>query len=162
MKSLYLSMLLLFTASLYAQTTVTGTVTSAEDNTTIPFVNVLVEGTNQGTITDENGVYTITIPTDVSVLKFSSLGYSSQLITVAGRTQIDVALSISQEGLDEVVVTATKFATNKKDVIFKAENESRVQTFVQDFPGYEVVTTLSIAPHAQGDGFYLTQMRRVS
>ncbi|WP_298329918.1 SusC/RagA family TonB-linked outer membrane protein [uncultured Dokdonia sp.] len=116
MKSFYLSMLLLFTASLYAQTTVTGTVTSAEDNTTIPFVNVLVEGTNQGTITDENGAYSITIPTDASVLKFSSLGYSSQLITVAGRTQIDVALSISQEGLDEVVVTALGVKRNTREL----------------------------------------------
>ncbi len=116
MKQFYIGVLLLFTASLCAQTTVTGTVTSAEDGTTIPFVNVILVGTSQGTVTNQNGTYTIEVPSENSTLQFSALGFSPQEITVDNRLKIDIALLTSQEGLDEVVVTALGVKRNTKEL----------------------------------------------
>lgn len=85
---------------------VTGRVTSAEDNSGLPGVSVLLKGTQQGTITDAEGRYSITVPGDSPVLVFSFIGYTSQEVAVNGRTMVDLSLEPNMEQLGEVVVTA--------------------------------------------------------
>ncbi|MCU4155740.1 SusC/RagA family TonB-linked outer membrane protein [Carboxylicivirga sp. A043] len=104
---------LLFGAFLYAQDlTVTGTVTSTEDGQPVPGVSVVQKGTTNGTITDINGQYNITVPQG-SVLIFSFVGMTSQEVS-ANSTSLNVALEPDVIGMDEVVVTALGLSREKK------------------------------------------------
>lgn len=82
---------------------ITGTVTD-ENAQGIPGVNVIVKGSSEGTVTDNNGKYTITSVNDDAVLVFSFIGYTSQEVAVAGRSVVDVALASDITSLEEVVV----------------------------------------------------------
>ncbi|AFL80177.1 TonB-linked outer membrane protein, SusC/RagA family [Aequorivita sublithincola DSM 14238] len=104
MKHIYLCVLLLFSIYSYAQTTVTGTVTSAVDDTTIPFVTIQASN-GKATTTDENGNFSISV-SENNKLKFSTIGYATQTVSVENRTKINVVLAESTTSLDEVVVTA--------------------------------------------------------
>ena len=110
---------LLGTASLVAQTTVSGTVTSNEGEPLIG-VNILEAGTSNGTVTDLDGKYTLTVP-DGASLEFSYTGHNSETIAVAGRSMIDVSLAPGV-ALDEVVVTALGISREKKSITYAAQN----------------------------------------
>jgi TonB-linked SusC/RagA family outer membrane protein len=99
-------------------TTVTGRVTSAEDNTGLPGVNVIVKGTVQGTVTDLDGAYTINVPDDQAVLVYSSVGFISQEVTVGNRSQIDIVMSPDITALEEIVVVG--YGTQKKESLTSA------------------------------------------
>ena len=86
--TLLLAIILGFTG-LRAQTTVTGTVTAA-DNSPLPGVSVLVKGTTTGTATDPTGKYQINSLPENATLVFSFIGYNNQEIAVGNRTTIDV------------------------------------------------------------------------
>ncbi|MEN8124824.1 MAG: SusC/RagA family TonB-linked outer membrane protein [Bacteroidota bacterium] len=92
--------------TIYAQITVTGTITDAQDGTTLPGVNVIVKGTTVGVSSDFDGNYSIELSDPNVVLAFSFIGYSDQEIAVNELRVINVALVQSSESLDEVVVTA--------------------------------------------------------
>lgn len=82
---------------------VSGTVTD-ENGASLPGVNVLIEGSNNGTVTDIDGEYTIKVPSEESVLNFSYIGYNSESIGVDGRSVIDISLVPNITELTEVVV----------------------------------------------------------
>lgn len=89
----------------YAQSiTVTGTVTSAEDETPLPGVSILVKGTATGTVTDFDGQYSLNVPSGADTLVFSYVGYQTQEVPVDGRTEINVVLQVGDIALDEFVV----------------------------------------------------------
>ena len=74
-RNLLLCFVLMFIyGATWAQRTVTGSVTGAEDGTPIPGVNVLVKGTSVGTVTDIEGNYQIAVPEDGPILVFSFIG----------------------------------------------------------------------------------------
>lgn len=83
--------------------TVRGTVSSSEEGP-LPGVNVVLQGTTSGIITDAKGGYSITVPGPEAVLVFSFISYTTQNITVGDRTVIDVTLESSVSALTEVVV----------------------------------------------------------
>jgi TonB-linked SusC/RagA family outer membrane protein len=88
-----------------AQTrTVGGKVTSSDDHQPIPGVNVVVQGTQKGTVTDVDGNYSIVLELGEQTLVFSFVGFSSQTITTGERTQIDVVMEPDIKTLEEVVV----------------------------------------------------------
>ena len=91
--------------------TVKGKVTSAGEGP-IPGVNILLQGTVQGTMSDAGGNYTITVPGPEAVLVFSFISYTTQTITVGNQTTIDVVLAPALSALNEVVVTG--YGTQKK------------------------------------------------
>ncbi len=93
-------------SSLFAQRPVTGIVTSQIDGETIPGVNVFVKGTYNGVTTDFNGVYTINVPDDSTVLVYSFVGMKSKEVLVGNRSVIDVSLLSDISQLQEIVVTA--------------------------------------------------------
>ncbi len=95
-----------FGGTVRADVTVTGKVTSSDDGTALPGVNVYVKGTQNGTITDGEGKYTLAMSDDNGILVFSYIGFTTQEISVAGRSTIDVVLQVNAETLGEVVVTA--------------------------------------------------------
>ena len=82
-----------------------GTVVDAQTNP-IPGVNVLVKGTNQGTITNIDGQYRINVSEDTEALVFSFVGYETKEVPIGTQSVIDVDLSEDARQLGEVVVTA--------------------------------------------------------
>ncbi|GAA4411881.1 SusC/RagA family TonB-linked outer membrane protein [Nibrella viscosa] len=93
---------------------ITGKVTSAEDNTAQPGVSVTVKGTTVGVITGPDGSYQINVPADGKSLVFSSIGFQAQEVPIGNRSQIDLALKADTRQLSEVVVTAVGIAREKK------------------------------------------------
>ena len=97
----------LWSTALFAQErTVSGKVTSAEDDLGVPGVNVLVKGTTLGTITDVDGNYRLTLSPDAETLIFSFVGYETQEVSIGNQSVVDVSLQVDTEELREVVVTA--------------------------------------------------------
>lgn len=90
----------------YAQNVqVTGIATAADDGSPMPAVTVSVEGTTTGTTTDLDGAYTITAPSNGSLV-FSFMGYESKTVPVNGRRVINVTLNPGSIEVDEVLITA--------------------------------------------------------
>ncbi|UII21991.1 SusC/RagA family TonB-linked outer membrane protein [Fulvivirga ligni] len=94
-----------------AQNTVQGKVTSADDGEPLPGVNIVVEGTTQGAVTDVDGNYTIQV-SDGETLVFSFIGFTSVKEAVSGRSIINVTLSSDVSELQEVVVVG--YGTQQK------------------------------------------------
>ena len=105
---LTLTLLLTLLGSVFAQErTITGTVSSADDGSPLPGVNILVSGTtNVGTVSDVNGKYTIKVPAGYETLEFSYIGMKPQTVSIGASNVIDLALETSAAMLEEVVVTA--------------------------------------------------------
>ncbi len=94
--------------------TVTGTVTD-QDNAPLVGVYVVVEGTQQGTITDANGKYSLAVPGADANLVFSYVGFLSETVAVAGQTVINVSMSPDITSLEEVVVIG--YGTQRKEAV---------------------------------------------
>ncbi|MCK5102351.1 MAG: SusC/RagA family TonB-linked outer membrane protein, partial [Cyclobacteriaceae bacterium] len=92
-------------AQVWAQRTVNGKVTSADDGSALPGVNVVVVGTALGSITDVDGNYSLDVP-DNANLKFSYIGYEDFGVEVGNQSVIDVVMQLDVTQLTEVVVTA--------------------------------------------------------
>jgi len=92
--------------------TVSGRILSGEDNLALPGVTVVVKGTTLGTISDVDGNYKIKVPSKSAVLKFSSIGFVTQEMTVGNRTAINITLKPNVTALSEVV--AVGYGQQKK------------------------------------------------
>ncbi|WP_109831858.1 SusC/RagA family TonB-linked outer membrane protein [Reichenbachiella versicolor] len=100
-------MLFLFlgvTLSTKAQNKISGKVKDASDGSTVTGATVVVKGTTTGTITDIEGDYSFSVPSDAETLVVSFIGYKSKEVIIGGRSQIDIQLEIDIEELEEVVV----------------------------------------------------------
>jgi TonB-linked SusC/RagA family outer membrane protein len=93
-------------------TTITGRVTDAGTNDGLPGANVVVKGAQQGTTTNANGQYTLTVNDATATLTFSSIGYITQEVPVSNRSSIDIALKADDRSLNEVVVVG--YGTQRK------------------------------------------------
>lgn len=85
--------------------TITGTVTSADDGSPLPGVNVLLKGTRLGTVTNATGAYSIKVPDKGGKLVFSFIGFTTQEIAIGISNTINVAMKWDIDELKEVVVT---------------------------------------------------------
>ena len=91
-----------FIASAMAQEiTVSGTV--SDNDGLLPGVNIIEKGTTNGTTTDFDGNYSITVASD-AVLIFTYIGYQTQEIAVANQTALNVTMVVDAQSLDEVVI----------------------------------------------------------
>ena len=84
------------------QQTVSGTITDPGGEP-LPGVTVLVKGTAQGTVTDANGRFLLSVPSADAVLQFSFVGMRTQEVNLDGRTTLSVVMAEETIGLDEVV-----------------------------------------------------------
>ncbi|WP_297087741.1 SusC/RagA family TonB-linked outer membrane protein [uncultured Draconibacterium sp.] len=109
---LVLGMCFALLGSAIAQQSVTGTVID-EEGIGIPGVSIVQKGTNNGTITDVDGNYTIKVPGD-AVLVFSFVGMKTLEEEVNNRPSVDITLLTDAVGIDEVVVTALGIKREKK------------------------------------------------
>lgn len=99
-------------AELKARIQISGTITGEEGEPLVG-VTVRVKGTSRGTLTDDNGKYSIDVPDENAVLVFSYIGYSPQEIVVGTQSVIDLQLVANIASLDEVVVVG--YGTQKKE-----------------------------------------------
>ena len=83
---------------------VTGKVTSEDAPDGLPGVNVLLKGTNTGTVTDVDGNYTIEVSSNSATLVFSFVGYLNTEVVVGDRSVININLLADVQALDELVV----------------------------------------------------------
>ncbi len=95
--------LLLGNFAMAQQTVLTGKVTDSSSGETLPGVSIVVKGTTNGTITNVDGVFTLSV-NQGDVIQFSYVGYKLQEITVQGQKTLNVALVVDNEQLEEVVV----------------------------------------------------------
>ncbi len=119
MKKIALSLIVLFLmgSALSAQDrTIAGKVTSADDGSNLPGVNVVLKGTTKGTVTDYKGNYILQVPGKGGTLIFSFVGLATQEVPIGISNRIDVAMQSDVKQLSEVVVTGYKHAEMKSIV----------------------------------------------
>ncbi|MCK5366931.1 MAG: SusC/RagA family TonB-linked outer membrane protein, partial [Cyclobacteriaceae bacterium] len=125
----------------YAQErTITGNVSSAEEGA-LPGVNILIQGTGQGTVSDVEGNYNLVVPGPEAVLVYSSIGYTTEAVTVGNQTIIDMVLIPDITSLKEIVVTGYT-AQSRRDItgaISSVDTEKMVEmpaaSFTQQLQG---------------------------
>jgi TonB-linked SusC/RagA family outer membrane protein len=98
-------------AEAVAERSITGRVTD-ENNEPLPGVSVVVKGTQRGTVTNQQGQYTLSVPEGKVTLAFSFIGYVTEEVDASSRNQINLTLKVNSSTLDEVVVVG--FGTQKK------------------------------------------------
>jgi TonB family protein len=105
------------------QQMIQGQVISAEDGTPLPGVNVLVQGTTEGAVTDANGNYQLPAVGADQKLTFSFIGYLTQEVPVTDQNKIDVKLGSDVSQLSEVVVVGYGYQndSDKEPVIKEAQ-----------------------------------------
>lgn len=156
MKYNMLVMTLFMTATGFCQNTVSGTVTDAAGNP-IPYVNVLLSGTNKGTITNEEGKFSINTTDTKGVLEFSVLGYQTQKVPINDLLYIEVTLLESSEQLDEVVLTALGLKRETKELGYVVQSldaqgvtEVKSVNFLDNLTGKLAGVTISQGPTGIG------------
>ena len=141
---------LTFTSFLFAQMTVSGTVTAANSGAALAGANVVVDGTDQGTAADANGAFTLSNVPNGATLTASMIGYTDASAT-AGRT-VNFALAGSAIEMSGLEVLASR-AGEKTPVAFtnvsKADMDVRLGS--QDIP-MALNTTPSVYATQQGGG----------
>ena len=130
----------LMSVAMMASITVRGVVISTEDGLPVIGASVLEKGTSNGTITDFDGMYELTVQ-DGAVLVVSYVGMTSQELPVTG-PQMDVRLSSDAIAMEEVVVTAMGVVQEKKRLNFAVQNiggdaltENKSANFVNSLQG---------------------------
>ena len=101
--------------------TVTGKITSSLDGEGLPGVNVLLKGSQEGTITDINGNYSLEVIDENSILVISFVGFITEEITVGSRTVIDIEMTEDITSLSEIVVTALGIKREEKSLGYSVE-----------------------------------------
>ena len=125
----------------FAQQTVTGTVTSADDGMGLPGVTVMVKGTQVGTLTDLNGAYSIPVPEGSTSLLFEFMGMVTQEVAISGNV-VNAAMQASDITIDDVVVTALGITREKKSVGYAIQDlkedelsKTRESNFINSLTG---------------------------
>ena len=130
----------LLSVAMMAAVTVRGTVISTEDGLPVIGASVLEKGTSNGTITDFDGMYELTVQADATLV-VSYVGLVTQELKVTG-SQMDVRLSADAIAMEEVVVTAMGVVQEKKRLNFAVQNiggdaltENKSANFVNSLQG---------------------------
>ena len=127
-----------------------GKVTDTSDEA-LPGVNVLVKGTQTGTATNAEGVFSLNIPDEGATLIFSFVGYRSQEVAAGGLSVLDITMEVDEKALEEVVVVG--YGTMRKNDLtgsvvtanleaFKeAPNTNVLQSVKGTIPGLDIGQT---------------------
>ncbi|MBQ6245199.1 MAG: SusC/RagA family TonB-linked outer membrane protein [Bacteroidales bacterium] len=131
-KLLFSALFVLLAVAVSAQDIrVTGTVRDAQTGESVPFAAIVVKGTSSGVSSDADGNYSLTVSSQAT-LEFSSVGYQTQDVAVAGRSIINVNLEPDFESLDETIVvafgTTTKEAFTGSAAVVRSEDLQRRAT----------------------------------
>ena len=126
-----------------------GKIVSAEDNQSVPGVNIIIKGTSQGTVSDASGRYSINVPSTESVLVFSSIGFTTSEVVVGSQSVIDVTLTLDVTALSEVIVTGygtqekrdvtASIGSIKGDALTKIASQSALEGLKGQIAGVDVL-----------------------
>jgi TonB-linked SusC/RagA family outer membrane protein len=117
-----LGFLLFFTTSnLFAQHIIKGNVTDSRDKLPLPGVSVSVKGTTTGSVTNNNGDFSISVSTDNPVLIFKFIGYLTQEKPLNRESVVNIQLIQDNKQLNEVVVTALGIKRDQKSLGYSAQ-----------------------------------------
>ena len=137
-KNLLLVALFFATATVLGQTKITGKVVD-QTNEPLPSASIVVKGTTNGTSSDFDGNFTITAKSNSGIIVISFVGYTSKEVSFSSSNNNfgNIQLAEDANTLDEVVVTATSFAIDRKtpvavSTIKAADIERKLGT--QEFP----------------------------
>ncbi|WP_299152445.1 TonB-dependent receptor [uncultured Christiangramia sp.] len=165
MRKLLLLAMFLTSATIFAQGTVTGVVMDSQTSGPLPGANVMVVGTNNGTMTDFDGNFTLKVAESEGTIKITFVGYTSKEVkfNVTGDTQDlgQIVLGADDNALDEIVVTSFSLAIDRKtpvavSTISAAEIETKIGN--QEFP--EVLkSTPGVYANKAGGGFGDAELR---
>ena len=162
-RCLFLTMALIISAtSVFAQNAdVTGKVTDQNGLPVIGATVMLSSNQTVGTLTDLDGNYSISVPSNSSLV-FSCVGYATQTVALGGRTVVDIVLSEDAEFLEETVVIG--YGTQKKklltgatinisgDDIQKQNTTNAVGALYSSVPGVNIVQANGLP----GSGYTIT------
>ncbi len=134
--------------------TITGKVTSSEDEGGLPGVNVIIKGTTQGTVSDIEGRYSIEVPGSETVLVFSSVGFIQEEMVIGNQSVIDLVMMQDITALDEIVVVGFGTQSRKtvagsvsqisgEEVIQGKNTSSAVLALQGEVPGLTITRTSS-------------------
>jgi TonB-linked SusC/RagA family outer membrane protein len=124
MRNIYSLLCMLLLPAMHAiaqERTVGGTVTAKEDGTALAGVNIKIRGANAGTQTNGDGVFSIRVTGDTTVLVLSYIGFETQEVAVGSRSQVNTALAQDTRQLGEVVVTALGIKREEKSIGYAAQ-----------------------------------------
>ncbi|UZR96356.1 SusC/RagA family TonB-linked outer membrane protein [Chondrinema litorale] len=112
-KFLWLAFFVFTQSTVYAQIPISGTV---KDNTQfgIPGVSILEKGTTNGTITDIQGNFSLSVSDSNSIVQISAVGFATQEIPINNRQTFDIVLLEDVQELNEIVVTALGVERSEK------------------------------------------------
>lgn len=143
-KIAYLLSILFFMGSMFvnAQTkSISGKVTSSDDNEPVPGVSVSVKGTTLGTVTNIEGEFQLMIPADAKTLVFSFVGMKTQEVPIGTQTVFNVVMEPDVVGIDEVVVTALGVSSEKKSLGYSTQTVT--SEVLANRPNADVVNSLA-------------------
>jgi TonB-linked SusC/RagA family outer membrane protein len=102
--------------------TVTGKVSSADDGSSLPGVNVILKGTSTGVVTDAQGNYSIPVSSSGGTLIFSFIGFQTQEVEIGARSEINVQMNVDVTQLSEVVVTSFGIEKSKQSLGYAVQS----------------------------------------
>ena len=141
---------LALTSSLFAQITVSGTVTDASTGKPLAGANVIVEGTNSGSAADSNGEFTIGNVSNGATLTASMIGYTDMSLNASSTVNFSLEPGlIEMSGLEVLASRADEKTPVAYTNVSKAEMEVRLGS--QDIPMI-LNTTPSVYATQQGGG----------
>ena len=128
-----------------AQKTISGKVTDASTGQPAVSTTVSVKGSKEATQTDNEGNFTIAVPNSAKALIFTSVGFESQDVLIAGRNQLSVSLKPTTSSLNEVVVVG--YGTQRRKDVTGAISSVNAATIAK-----VPVTTLDQALQGRAPG----------
>ncbi|RXG12465.1 TonB-linked SusC/RagA family outer membrane protein [Leeuwenhoekiella aestuarii] len=142
--------------------TITGTITSVDDNMPLPGVNIVVEGTSAATVTDFDGNFQLSVPGNDAVLVISYVGFLTKNVPVGSQTNFTISLETDVQSLSEVVVVG--YGTVKKSDLTGAVGtidsesltERNITNPVESLQGLVPGVQVSNSTGRIGDGFNIT------
>lgn len=119
----FLLLTVLSTQLILSQKTISGTITD-ENGMPMIGVSIVENGTTNGTVSDFDGLYSITVKDESSELMFSYIGYTPVTRMVGSGSTLDITMEESAEALDEVIVTSLGFRERKDDLGYASSTVS--------------------------------------
>jgi len=154
-KNLLMVALFITTSAIFAQTKLTGKVVD-ETNQPLPGASIVLKGTATGVSSDFDGNFTFETTTTSGTILVSFMGYETKSVAFTGSTNLGtIALKLSSETLDEIVITQVSFAIDRKTPVAVSTIKASVienKLGTQEFP--EILkSTPGVYATKSGGGF---------
>jgi hypothetical protein len=148
----------IFTLSVTGQEkfTISGTVSDTDSGETLIGINVLVPSENAGAVTNVYGFYSITLPAGTYEIQYTSIGFTSEIITIDLQASItkNVSLSENLESLGEVIITVDKEKLNIRDPQMSVNtlNSSTIKKIPVVLGEADVIKAITLLPGVTNAG----------